>query len=163
MSLTKSEWKVASDPANRGFLSCTCTVEQTTEENDAYTLKTPKALNPSKPWQLIVSFDDPPDGSALPIDLYVGWDEDFKITGDGATVSADYGVKYKQILDDCKAGATLCFNMDPTSTIADVVTIAAVGSGLKVKPPIAPFYAFNLNGGSTLSATTVMWKIIQKQ
>ena len=51
--------------------------------------------------------------------------------------------------------------MDPELAVADVVTVSAIGTGLKVKIPNAPYYAFNLNGASTLAAVTGTWKIIQ--
>ena len=51
--------------------------------------------------------------------------------------------------------------MDPDLAVADVVTVAAITTGLKVKIPKAPYYAFNCDGGGTLNATTATWRIVQ--
>ena len=50
---------------------------------------------------------------------------------------------------------------DPELPVANVVTVAAIANGLKVRTPIAPYYAFNLDGGGTLNATTITWTIFQ--
>ena len=51
---------------------------------------------------------------------------------------------------------------DPELPVANVVTVAAIANGLKVRTPIAPYYAFNLDGGGTLNATTITWTIFQE-
>lgn len=160
MALTQSAW---TNSTVNGRFTSTCTVTATTAESDAYTLKTPKELNPMKPWTLIATTSAAPDGAALPVDIWCGKAETFAISGDDATVAATGGFLYKQILDDhdYTAASTFAWLMDPFLPVADVVTKAAAGSGLKVKIPIAPYYAFNLDGGSTLNAHTCTWTIIQ--
>ena len=161
MALTQGAWTVNSV---NGKTIMECTVVSTTAENDAYTLKTPKELDGSKPWMLFYAASGTPDGSALPLDVWVGFKSDFALSGDGATVAATSGSNYKQIMDDvvlAVSPAYYCWQIDPNLAVADVVTAAAIATGLKVKLPAAPYYAFNLDGASTLAAVSHYFKIIQ--
>ena len=163
MALTQTEWTTTS---SNGFLVHECTITATTAENDAYTLKTPIALDPEKQWLLSMACTGAtaPDASALPVDLWAGYQDDFVLSGDGANVVATHGYKVKQILDDCVSavsGVHLFWVMDSNTTVADDVTYNA-GVMANVKTPVAPYYAFSLNGGSTLAAVATVWKIIQK-
>lgn len=163
MALTQSVWTPVSSKNTRSK-SWSCTVTATTAENDAYTLKTPSELDTNKPFTVGLVFAATPDAQALPIDIWVGFDDTFVLSGDGANVVATKGAKFKQILDDCVLAVTpliYTFLIDPTLIVADVVTVAAIATGLKVKVPPAPYFAFNLNGGSTLAATTATWYIVQ--
>lgn len=166
MALTQGAWtRVESADDSKYFIS-TCNVAFTTAENDAYTLKTPKFLNPDKPWTLLVSAAATPDDSALPLDVWGGYSDSFALSGDGANVVATDGVKIKQVFDDVVLAVdplVYSFTFDPELPVADVVTVAAIGSGPKVRIPRFPYYAFNLNGGSTLNATNCDFTIIQKQ
>lgn len=133
--------------------------------NDAYTLKTPNQLDTSKQWDLLISAAAAVDAQAVPVDLWGGYSDNFAVTGDGASVAATSGFKVKQILDDCVLAVTpLVYQItfDPILPVADVVTVAAIGSGLKVRIPILPYYAIDLNGGSTLNVTNCNFYIIQK-
>lgn len=167
MALTQSAWthKTVKKKGNSTMQNTfTCTVAATTAENDAYTLKTPKELDSSKPWTLFLKFAATPDGAALPLDLWVGYDDDFILSGDGATVAATSGAKFKQVFDDVVLAVdTLIYTFlfDPDLAVADVVTVAAIATGPKVKIPVAPYYAFNANGASTLAATTATYVIVQ--
>lgn len=166
MALTQSAWTVSSlGEGEKKTLVASCTVTATTAENDAYTLKTPTQLDPRKPWILGLVTSATPDGQALPVDLWVGYSDSFALSGDGANVVATgTGAKYKQIMDDVVLAVTplmYVWQMDPDLAVADVVTVAAIATGLKIKVPVAPYYAFNLNGGSTLAAATATWVIIQ--
>lgn len=166
MALTQSAWTVSTlGEGEKKTLVATCTVQQTTSENDAYTLKTPDALNPKKPWILGLVTSATPDGEALPVDLWVGYSNSFALSGNNTSVSASgTGAKYKQIMDDVVLAVSplmYVWQMDPNLAVADVVTVAAIATGLKVKVPVAPYYAFNLNGNNTLNAATSTWVIIQ--
>lgn len=160
MALTQSAWTVSS-VNNR--LKAVCTVAATTAENDAYTVKTPKELDPTRPWTLIASTSAATDAAAVPVDIWCGTSDNFVISGNDGTVAATDGFNYKQIVDDVGYGAAsvAAWYMDPFQAVADVVTIAAIATGYKVKIPICPYYAFNLDGGSTLLAHTTTWTIIQ--
>jgi len=162
MALTQSAW--TSKTAN-GFIVHTCTVLPESTDTDAYTLKTPAKFNPEKQWELYLTFSGEPDGAALPVDLWMGFSDDFALSGQGVSVVATDGAQVKQILNDCRSaddGITyLVWTMDPYSTVADDVTFNA-GVIANVKVPIAPYYAFAVDGGSALAAETATWKIVQK-
>ena len=166
MALTQGNW-TQKTLRNRkdNIVAWECTVVSTTAENDAYTKKTPAGLDPTKPWMLFYKAAATPDGSALPVDLWVGMGDDFALSGDGATVAATNGSNYKSIMNDVVLAVdTIRYSwmIDPDLAVADVVTVAAIATGLKVKVPVAPYYAFNLNGASTLAATTHTFTIVQK-
>ena len=163
MALTQSAW---SEKFVNGCYTASCTVVSTTAENDAYTKKTPSGLDPSKPWTLFYSASATPDGSALPLDLWIGYDPNFDLSGDAATVAASgTGSNFKSIYDDVVLAVSpisYSFAFDPLQQVADVVTVAAIATGNKVKIPVAPYYAFNLDGASTLAAVTHTFVIVQK-
>tara|TARA_R110002110_G_scaffold3483_7_gene17774 strand:- start:266 stop:808 length:543 start_codon:yes stop_codon:yes gene_type:complete len=162
MALTKSVWVKTS---GSGFNKWECTVVQTTGETDSYTLKTPSELDGSRQWSMAMSAAATADAEAIPLDLWAGYNSDFAISGDSTTVTAgSNGYNVQQIIDDCVlAVTTLKYSwiFDPELPVANVVTVAAIANGLKVRTPIAPYYAFNLDGGSTLAATTITWTIFQ--
>jgi hypothetical protein len=163
MALTQSAWD---ETFVNGLYTATCTVISTTAENDAYTKKTPANLNPNLPWTLFYSAAATPDGQALPLDLWIGYSDQFDLSGDGANVVATgTGSNYKQLYDDVVLAVSpisYSFAFDPLQQVADVVTVGAIATGNKVKIPVAPYYAFNLDGGSTLAATTHTFVITQK-
>jgi len=162
MALTQSDW---TEHFVNGIYVAECNVIATTAESDAYTKKTPVGLDPSLPWELTFYSTIAADNT-VPIDLWIGWDDQFALSGDTTAVTAGaYGANYKQIMDDAVAAILnnpYVWEMDPYLKVADVITAAAIGSGLKVKVPIAPYYAFNIDG-ATLVGTTSYWKITQKQ
>lgn len=166
MALTQGAWtQVHQDQLNASKFSVwQCTVVSTTAENDAYTLKTPSLLDTSRKWTLYYKASATPDGQALPLDLWVGYSDNFAISGDSTTVTATDGANFKNIMDDVVLAVSplnYAFDMDPNLAVADVVTVSAIASGLKVKVPVAPYYAFNLDGGSTLAAVTHTFTIVQ--
>ena len=157
MALTQSTWK--SQPGGGSHISeLKCNVIFTTAENDAYTIAI-KVPDPTKPWTLIVTPAATADGQALPLDMWIGYDKSFALTGNDTTVAATHGAFFKQIVDDVSAATARSIMFDPNATQADVVAIAT--GGLRVKPPVAPYYIFNLNGGSTLNATNCDFLIMQ--
>lgn len=156
MALTQGAWSTTT--VNGKFVA-SCNVAFTTSENDAYTLKTPAQLDPTKPWTLIVKPAATADAVALPVDLWIGYGSDFELSGDAASVAATSGASFKNIIDDASAAVPRVVLMDPNLAQAEVVAIAT--GGLKCKVPVAPFYAINLNGGSTLNATNCDFIIIQ--
>ena len=158
MALTQGAWSTKS--AN-GFSVHTCSIVVTALD-DAYTLKTPKGLDPKKQWLLYVTTSATGDQSAIPVDLWVGFSDSFALSGNEAVAATD-GANFKQIADDIVLAVDpiwYCWVMDPYSVVTDDVTYNA-GAQFNVKVPIAPYYAFNLDGGSDL-ATTITWKIVQK-
>ena len=162
MALTIGAW--SDGKTVNGMYMTTCNVAFTTAETDAYTLKTPDGLDTSRKWTLIVAAAATADGAALPMDLWVGHDTDFVLSGQGSSVVATNGGNFKTITDDVVLAVTTVehvFLMDPDLAVADVVTVAAIATGYKLKIPVAPYYAFNLDGGSSLNATNIDFTIVQ--
>lgn len=166
MALTQSVW---SSETVGDQVVVSCSVTATTAENDAYTkwldLKA-FGLDATKALTLIYYASATPDGQALPLDMWIGWKKGTEISGDGATVACAVGAKYKQIFDDVVLAVddtplAYAWQLDPNLAVADVVTVAAIATGPKVKIPQMPLIAFNANGGSTLAAATHYFKIIQ--
>jgi len=135
-------------------------------ESDIWTKRTPATLNPDKAFDLLLTTSQTADAQALPVRLWGGWSDDFVLAGDTTTVAATNGVQIGQVLDDCVLSVTngILFHFDPDSPVANVVTIAAVASGLKVRIPKMPYYILHFDGGSTLAASTTytLW-LIQKK
>jgi len=160
MALTQSAW---TDTTVDGQFISTCTVIATTNETDAYTLKTTTGLNPELPWKLIFHSIAAGDGQALPLEIYVGYSASFALSGQGASVVVTDGALFSQLYDDVRpavgAGGALTFLMSPDTEVVDVVT--TTNNPAKMQIPVAPRYAFNLNGGSALVATTHTFIIIQ--
>ena len=152
----------------RGFkvYSSTATTDANNEVN--WSLKTPNSLDTSKPWSLIVSADAAQDGAAAPLMIWGGYSDDFALAGTTARATATDGVQLGELTDDLGYGAAvlgLNFAMNPGSTgLANVVTIAAVATGLRHNVPIFPYYAFELmaDDAATLLAHTLTFKIIQE-
>jgi hypothetical protein len=163
MALTQGAW-TEQTTSNSNAVVYKCTVTFTTAENDAYTLKTPvDAIDPTKQGSVWIVCAATPDGVALPVDVWGGW-ANFALSGDGASVEAADGVKIKQVLDDCVLAVDPLIyqiDFDPDLPVADVTTVAAIASGLKVRIPKFPHYAFNLNGASTLNATSADFYTVQ--
>ncbi len=164
MSLTQSAW---TEETVNGFLVLTCTVLQTSTETDAYTLKTPaNTVDGTRPWRLSHTSSAAPETGAMPVDIWIGYDDDFALSGQDTSLVAASGAFYKSINDEGQ-GAILdveySYLIDPNLGITDVVTVAAIASGYKVNVPAAPYYAFNFDGTSVLAdAVTTTWKITQK-
>ena len=152
MALTQGNWSTKS---SNGVKVMECTVTSTTAENDSYTLRTPKSLDPTKPWTVIINAAGATiDGSTLPVDLWIGTSDDAVLAGDGGSVAGTDAYEFKSIEADVKAsvGAVTC---DPNLAIADVTDTL-------VRVPVAPCYIFNLDGASTLAAVDCKWIIIQE-
>jgi hypothetical protein len=160
MALTQSAW---TESSVNGFYKATCTVLPETSDTDAYTLKTPSGLNGSKPFTLHVQFSDTPDASALPFEVWIGYGDNFALSGQGASVVAADGAYFKQLFDNVvgAVGKDYAFLIDPSLPVADVVTVAAIATGPKCRIPASPSYIFNCNGASTLAAETATYTIIQ--
>ena len=165
MAMTQNAW--TKQTSDEGFNRWKCTiVTGGTDLNDVYTLKTPKELDGSKAWFLQVSSSATPDGSALPLDLWVGYNSDFALSGDGDAVTAgDNGSKFKQISDDVVLAVTTLkhsWHMDPEHTSADIDLVANILDGYKIRTVDAPYYALNFNGASTLASVTITCTIAQR-
>lgn len=162
MALVKGAW---STPVTvNGKLKTSCTVTYTTGETDAQTLKTPKEIDGSKPFTLFVSSAATPSASALPLKLWIGFADDFAVTGQGSSVVSKNGAYWKQLTDDCVLAVgdvRHAFLIDPDLPVSDVVTVAAIATGYKIRSPKGiPYFVFHLDGTS-LNATSTTFTIIQ--
>lgn len=157
-TLTIGNWTPTSE---NGLAVWSCTVTATTSDLDIYTKRTPDGLDPSLPWTLFVNtasatLDD--TAAAIPVDLYIGYDKTFAISENNAPVVTG-GVLYKADIYDDVRTAVGAIQMHPNLTVAEDVA----GGGAKCYVPIAPYYAFNLDCASALSAGSCTFKITQKK
>ena len=155
-TLTIGDW---TETSANGLYVASCTVTATTADYDIYTKKTPKGLNPKEPWTLFVNtagatLDD--TSAAIPVDLYIGWDDTFELTLNNApTVTG--GVLYKADIHDDVRTACYAIQMHPNLMVAEDVA----GPAAKCYVPIAPYYIFALDCASALSAGDCTFKIVQ--
>lgn len=155
-TLTIGEWKPKS--VNKCTV-WTATITATTADLDIYTKKTPVGLDPHKPWTVVfntavTTLDD--TSAAIPVDLYIGWDDAFALTLNNAPTVTN-GILYKvDIMDDVRTG---CFAilMHPELAVAEDVA----GYEAKMYVPVAPYYAFNLDSASAVTAGDCIIKIMQ--
>ena len=150
-----------------------CTVLAAVANWNAYTYKLPRGLNPKLPWTLQVYYSGDISGSGTPkLWLWYGYADDFEVANtDGMTAvsSATSGAGKIALLDNVATilvGLPLSVQITPSSyntggAVADVVTVAALATGPKVRVPIMPYYSVGLDGGAVLAAVTGYYKIIQ--
>ena len=152
----------------RGFNVYSSTSTTDTANDSNWSLKTPGSLDSSKPWSLIISADAAQDGAAAPIMIWGGYTDDFALAGTAGRATATDGVQLGELTDDigyAGAVAGVNFNMTPGSSgLANIVTIAAVATGMRFNVPIFPYYGFELHSddGGVLAAHTLTWKIVQE-
>ena len=166
---TVGDWTTSSVGRNGEFFKATC--QCTTDANNEilFTKKTPRELDGSKPWILIIAASAAQDGAAAPVALHIGYGDDFALAGTTARATVTNGAMYGNITDDLGYAAAvlgMAFQMVPSSSgLANIVTIAAVATGMRFNVPIAPYYAFELYAAdaATLLAHTLTFTIIQKK
>jgi len=150
-----------------GFAIYTSTATTDAANEVNWSLKTPNELDTTKPWSLIVSASASQDGAAAPLMIWGGYSDDFALAGTTTRATATDGVQLGELTDDLGYGAAVAgmhFAMSPGSTgLANVVTIAALATGMRHNIPVFPHYAFELmaDDGNTLLAHTLTFKIIQ--
>lgn len=149
-----------------GHFVAECDVTTDANNEVLFTKKTPKELDPTKPWTLVIEASAAQDGAAAPVALHIGFGDDFALAGTTARCTDTSGCVYGNITDDLgyAAAAKMAFQMTPSSSgLANIVTIAAVATGMRFNVPIAPYYAFELYAAdaATLLAHTLTFTIIQ--
>ena len=158
MALTQGAWVRSTVD---GHFVAYCDIVQTAAETDAYTLKTPEGLDTSKPFFLLANAAAATlDGVALAVDIWAGYSANFVLSGQGANVVATDGVQvFNGAIDDVK-GTAISVLIDPNfQNTAVPSTLAGVRGVVNCGSPIS--FAFNLDGGSTLSPATCRWVIFQ--
>jgi len=153
-TLTIGDW---SESSENGVSVYTCTVTATTADYDLYTKRTPKGLDPHKPWTLVLnSAATSVDGQAVPVDLYIGWVDSCALTLNNAPTITG-GVLYKEDIMDTVDSICTAILMHPSLTVAE--DVAAYGAKMYV--PVAPYYLINFDGATALEAVSVTFKILQ--
>ena len=153
----------------KGQLVMQCEVTTDAANEVLWTLKTPDELDTRKPWTLIVAASAAQDGAAAPLMLWGGYDSDFVLSGTTARATAISGAQLGELTDDlvyAAAVAGMAFKMTPGSSgLADIVTIAAVATGMRFNVPVMPYYAFELmaDDAVTLLAHTLTFTIVQQR
>lgn len=165
---TVGDWTTSSVGRNGEYFkaTCQCTTDATNEI--LFTKKTPRELDGTKPWTLIIEASAAQDAAAAPVALHVGHGDDFALAGTTARAVDTSGCMYGNITDDLgyAAAAKMAFQMTPSSSgLANIVTIVAVATGMRFNVPPAPYYAFELYAAdaATLLAHTLTFTIIQKK
>ena len=163
MAIAQNAW--TSNTVN-GFMVATCTFASDASLFDTYTLKIPaNLLDGTKPWLAFFSAAATIDAQAVPMEIWVGYDDNFALTGDTPTLGTSGGL-FKQLTDDLVLAVTTVehvFLIHPNLGVADVVTVAAIATGYKANVPASPYYAFAINGGSAISADLITVRVVQKQ
>ena len=158
MALTRSDW---TEKSVNDRLVLTCTVAYETDDRNVNTVKTPKSLDPTKPWTLHVNTAGVTiDGSAVPVDIYSGYADNFSVTGDQTITVVSGGMAYADCIDDVKSTRE-SFTVLPNLAAARVQgTVAGVSGYGDVG--VAPYYAFDLDGSTDFSTgLTVTFVIVQ--
>ena len=157
MSLTQGAWTVKT-VNNRLVMECDVTA--TTSENDIYTLKTPTELDGSRPWILMVNTAEADiSDNTDPVDIWAGFADNFAITGDGASVAATNGAEVASAVMDDVSDEVLVTTVNPNRTAAKVQSVTDTAG--EVNAGVAPYYAINVDSGSTVKAATTHFVIIQ--
>lgn len=163
MAIEQNDWTAKTV---NGFLVMTCTFACDTVLYDTYTYKTPaNTVDGTKPFALFMSAAATLDGEAVPFNLWIGYDDNFALTGDTPTLATNGG-HYVQLTDDLVLAVTTVehiFHIHPDLGVADVVTAAAIATGYKVNVPPSPYYAFAIDGATEVTADAITAVIVQKQ
>ncbi len=162
MTVTSNVWV---DTNVNGYMVAKCTFASDASLFDTFTLKIPANLiDGTKPWVAFFSAAATVDAQAVPMEIWIGYADNFVISGDTPMVATN-GAFYKQLTDDLVLAVTTnqhVFYMNPDLGVADVVTVAAIATGYKINCPPAPYYAFAINGGSAISADLITVNVVQK-
>jgi len=157
--LTQTAW--VSTTVN-GHLVLKCTLTQVaTALYDSFTLKTPKELDPNKPWILIVNTAGTTlDGSTLPVDMWSGYDDNAALAdSSGTDVTATNASEIaSSIMDDVKA-VKLASVIDPHYIGTRIQAASDVGGHINLSK--APYYIVNLDGTTELTAAACLIVITQ--
>ena len=161
---TQTAWTTPVTVGKQVVTSCTATTDANNLCN--WTPRTPDGIDCTKKYTLIVKADAAQDGAAAPIALYFSTaDGTLALAGTTGRPTVTGGYEYGNITDDLGYGGAvlgMSFIIDPDLPVANVVTIAAVATGMKFRAPAAKNHAFSINAASgTLLAHTLTFTILQ--
>lgn len=152
MSLTQGEWSV--NTVN-DHLVLICDVVQTVAEEYSATLKTPKELDTTKSFVLIVNSEAVTlDGDTCPVDLYGGYADTFDLSVTTSTLTVTDGFLLNPDIMAAVESSVGVVIVDPNLNIADDADDIVRGASI-------PYYGIVLDGGDTLLAVTVRFIIVQ--
>ncbi len=158
--ITQTNW-VSSTVNGHLVLKCNLT-QVSTALYDNFTLKTPKELDPTKSWILVVNTSAAAtgDGAGLPVDMWAGYDDDFALAdSSGTDVSVTSGFEVAgSIMDDIHS-EKLASRIDPT--YAGTRIQAASDTAGHINLGTAPYYAVNMDDAGELGAVTTYIVITQ--
>lgn len=157
--LTNTEW-VATTVNGHLVLKTTLTQTSTTIY-DGWTKKTPKQLDTTKSFIVVVNTAGTTlDGSSLPVDLWIGYDEDAALENNSGTdVTATSTVEIASaIMDDVKA-EKLASRIDPHYTGTRIQAATDTAGMINGSKP--PYFILNLDGTTVLAAEDCLIVITQ--
>ena len=139
---TRGAWTFRTE-RGLAIFECDVTMSAGLAEYTAATLRLPDEFDGSRPFTIIANSKSVTvDGSALPVDIYAGWNTDFDVVWDGTTTGVtvtDGAMMIDTAIADVKA-ASGAYSYDPRNTAAAAV---------------APYFIFNLDGASGLETSGV--------
>ena len=160
---TQTAWTAVTSLGNQVVTSCTATTDANNLCN--WTPKTPEGIDCSKKYTLIIAADAAQDGAAAPVALYFAKADTLALAGTTGRPTVTGGAEYGNITDDLGYGGAvlgMSFIIDPDLPVANVVTVAAVATGMKFRAPASKYHAYSINAASgTLLAHTLTFTIIQ--
>lgn len=157
MALIQGAWAVTSV---NGRMKAQCTVSNT-GMLDAYTLKTPKVLDGSKPWTLFVTADEDLDASAVYVDVWGGYSDSFALASENPPTAVGTGCEIFATTTDIKAGInTFALRVIP-GNVGVVAAVTTFPGAVAVIPPL-PYYVINLDGADAIDDVAIItFTIIQ--
>ena len=144
-----------------GHLVLQCDVSQaSTELYDSFTYKTPKELDPTKPWLLFVNTEVADIGTtAVPVDIWAGYDVDAALAGATTDVTATSAYIIKASIMDDLVSVMLASRIDPNYTGTTVQAASGVAGHVNAGTP--PYFIINCNGAAELDTATCHFVITQ--
>lgn len=147
-----------------GRLVMECDVVVTSGDADGYTLKTPASkLDPTRPWILMVNTEPVTieDSTAVAVDIWAGYDDDFALAGDGAVTVTSGCEVASAVIDNVKA-TCLSVIIDPNYKGTKVQTTLSGPLIGVCNCGMAPHYIINCDNAGTHDHTvTIHFVIIQ--
>ena len=154
MALTQGAWV---EKSVNGQYVAYCDVTSTVAEYIHATLKSPKGLDTTKPYLLVVNSESATldDTSAvIPVDVYAGYSEDFALSVTTSTLTVTDGalIANDMIADVRTAiGAVI---VDPNLQIANAAGVVCRGAA-------AGYHGYTATAASVLSAETCRFVVMQ--
>ena len=154
MALTVGDWV---EKTVNGQYTAYCDVTATTAEHIVATAKSPKGLDTTKPYLLIVNSESVTmDGTVanIPVDIYAVYSEDFALSVSTSTLTVTDGAL---IANDMIADVRTAIGsviVDPNLQIANAAGVVCRGAA-------AGYHGYTATAASVLSAATTRFVVMQ--